>query len=206
MPGYQVSSIGRVYSSKSGRCLSPKFNGRYVYITLCNSGRYRPFGVHRLVLLGFCGHPPNPDDHARHLDGNPQNNHIGNLAWGTAKDNAADMKRHNRHRNGSATHCKRGHEFNESNTTIRKNGTRLCATCATEYTRKRANENRTPAATPVTHCKWGHEFTDDNTYVSSRGGEELHGMQPPSATRVRRAEGIKKHLGYSALSSIFQCV
>lgn len=46
-------------------------------------------GVHRLVLLAFVGPAP-PGEEGRHLNGNPQDNRLVNLAWGTKKQNAAD--------------------------------------------------------------------------------------------------------------------
>jgi hypothetical protein len=39
--------------------------------------------------------------------------------------------------NGSKTHCKHGHEFNESNTIYRKNGGRKCRECSKNRKRKR---------------------------------------------------------------------
>jgi len=45
--------------------------------------------VHRLVLEAFVG--PCPDGmECRHLDSDPLNNHVGNLRWGTPKENADD--------------------------------------------------------------------------------------------------------------------
>lgn len=40
----------------------------------------------------------------RHLDGNPENNHVGNLQWGTHLDNAQDMIRHGKTYRGSRHH------------------------------------------------------------------------------------------------------
>lgn len=52
-------------------------------------GRY----FHRMVLEAFRG--PAPDDaQTRHLDGNPLNNSLRNLAWGTPTENHADQVRH----------------------------------------------------------------------------------------------------------------
>jgi hypothetical protein len=49
--------------------------------------------VHRLVLFAFVG--PCPVGHeARHLNGNPSDNRLENLVWGTAKENNADQYRH----------------------------------------------------------------------------------------------------------------
>ena len=53
--------------------------------------------VHRLVLLAFVCPPeqyaPNVRVEGRHLDGNPANNALKNLAWGTVKENRADRRR-----------------------------------------------------------------------------------------------------------------
>ena len=51
--------------------------------------------VHRLVLRTFVGEPI-PGDVARHIDGNPENNRLENLAWGTPAENNRDMVRHGR--------------------------------------------------------------------------------------------------------------
>lgn len=50
---------------------------------------------HRLVAEAFL---PNPENLpiVRHLDDNPLNNSVDNLAWGTYKDNAQDRKDHKR--------------------------------------------------------------------------------------------------------------
>lgn len=49
--------------------------------------------VHRIVLSTF-NRLPKEKEQCRHLDGNPLNNHIANLKWGTQSDNWDDRKRH----------------------------------------------------------------------------------------------------------------
>src|SRR5262245_48467708 len=49
--------------------------------------------VHRLVMEHFVGPCP-PGMECRHLDGNPANNRLENLAWGTPAENHADAMRH----------------------------------------------------------------------------------------------------------------
>ena len=49
--------------------------------------------VHRLVLLAFIGEASSM---CCHEDGNPLNNHLSNLRYGTAQDNADDRSRHGR--------------------------------------------------------------------------------------------------------------
>ena len=44
--------------------------------------------------------------------------------------------------NMNLTHCKRGHEFTVENTTIRKNGTRLCRTCVNSQSARRYHERK----------------------------------------------------------------
>jgi hypothetical protein len=51
--------------------------------------------VHRLVVEAFTGPAPSPAHiDIRHLDGNKQNNHILNLAWGTRSENMKDVFAH----------------------------------------------------------------------------------------------------------------
>ena len=61
--------------------------------------------MHRLVLLAFVGKCP-PGKQALHRDGDPSNNRLTNLYWGTPLENAADCVRHGRQtrgeRNGNA--------------------------------------------------------------------------------------------------------
>jgi hypothetical protein len=57
--------------------------------------------VHRLVLEAFVG--PCPDGmETRHLDGNPSNNCLSNLQWGTVGENTEDRGDH-----GNFTHGER---------------------------------------------------------------------------------------------------
>jgi hypothetical protein len=103
-PRYRVGNDGSVWSrlvrgSKKGRAgivwrrlkhnLHP---GGYHTVCL---GRKRQWYIHRLVLEVFVGPCP-PGMQCRHLDGNPSNNCLENLAWGTRDENHADMVRHGR--------------------------------------------------------------------------------------------------------------
>ncbi len=56
--------------------------------------------VHRLVLLVFVGPCP-PGMGCRHLNGNPADNRLENLAWGTHTENMADRNRHGNYTRGS---------------------------------------------------------------------------------------------------------
>jgi len=96
-PGYFVTPDGRVFSTKTGsfremqQTTSPT---GYRAVCLGLPSGQRGFRVHRLVAMqhGAPGHGPL----VCHRDGDRSNNHIDNLYWGTAKDNAADRERHGR--------------------------------------------------------------------------------------------------------------
>lgn len=103
--GYEVSDLGSVrsYRNRQGhpipepRLLSPGTVKGYKHIKL---GRSRQTKVHILVLEAFVG--PRPDGMVcRHLDGNPLNNRLSNLRWGTPEENYADRHRHGTHNTGS---------------------------------------------------------------------------------------------------------
>lgn len=53
--------------------------------------------VHRLVLETFVGAAPEANMECLHRDGDPSNNAISNLSWGTSADNHDDRKRHGTH-------------------------------------------------------------------------------------------------------------
>ena len=56
-------------------------------------GRGNTKSVHALVLTAFVGDRPKGMD-TRHKDGNPANNKLSNLHWGTRADNIRDKKWH----------------------------------------------------------------------------------------------------------------
>lgn len=103
---YEVSDQGRVRSvdrlvrANSGwrntgvRYFTPSSSGKnkkYKRVLLRNPDKQRP--VHQLVLEAFVG--PRPENcEVRHLDGDPSNNRLDNLAWGTKAENQADKIKH----------------------------------------------------------------------------------------------------------------
>lgn len=125
--------VGGVGRAKAGNLLKLMIDAKgYRYVRL--SRRMRR--VHRLVAEAFFG----PSELlVRHLDGDPSNNSIGNLRYGTPADNAADRIRHGRTTYAGPaapiTHCFRGHEFTPENTRIKREPTtkgvsRICRACA----------------------------------------------------------------------------
>lgn len=61
----------------------------------CVSLARRTFRVHSLVMLAFRGETPEGLE-IRHLDGNPRNNALTNLCFGTHAENMRDIARHER--------------------------------------------------------------------------------------------------------------
>ena len=95
-PGYRVGNDGSVWSNHSGewRKLKGSVHGKgYVGRVLSVNGQQSTHKVHRLVLLAFIGPCP-PNQECRHLDGNPRNNCLDNLAWGTKAENQQDVVKH----------------------------------------------------------------------------------------------------------------
>jgi predicted transcriptional regulator len=105
-PRYRISDDGVVEYPKSGGWsplrLKPDDKG-YLYAALhLGSGQYKRRQVGQLVLTAFVG--PCPDgQECRHLNGNPGDNRLNNLAWGTRRENAQDRIRHGTQARGSAS-------------------------------------------------------------------------------------------------------
>lgn len=99
----QIRSLDRMLLGKSrfgtpfmrkmkGRVLRPAAskNDPHLYVVLGHGANGSQ--VHQLVAHTFLGpQPPNTD--VRHLDGNPLNNHIDNLAYGSRTENILDVFR-----------------------------------------------------------------------------------------------------------------
>ena len=86
---YEVDTNGVIYS-KQGRPLKYSLNPKgYCIVLFCINGKTKGFGVHQIVARQFI-HNDNPQfkTQVNHIDGDKTNNHIGNLEWVTAKENA----------------------------------------------------------------------------------------------------------------------
>lgn len=91
-PQYQASSLGRIRSARG--VLKPWVSNGLGHLKVGLANRKREW-VHRLVCLAF--HGPCPDGmEVRHLDGDPANNRISNLRYGTHSENMLDRRRHGR--------------------------------------------------------------------------------------------------------------
>lgn len=151
---YEVSNLGRVRSMPRFDARGRRVRGRiralaaqssgHLYVNLHKGGRGSTEKVHRLIATAFLG-PSRPGQEVRHLDGDPSNNRVDNLQWGTRSENIRDSVRHGTHIWANKTHCPRGHAYDAPNTYIRANGGRMCREClrqrnaATRAARKKAS-------------------------------------------------------------------
>jgi|GEM_PF-1958428 len=92
MHSHYISASGQVVKkNKTGYRLLKILSATDTYaLVTINNKKYR---VSRLVLSAFVREPL-PGEVARHLDGNPANNHLSNLEWGTQTDNMKDARIH----------------------------------------------------------------------------------------------------------------
>ncbi|MEV0646080.1 NUMOD4 motif-containing HNH endonuclease [Phytomonospora sp. NPDC050363] len=146
LPGYEetykVSTHGRVWSRPrrhtQGGVLTVRTGMRgYTLVSLVQEGRQKTREVHRLVAAAFLG--PRPEGmEVRHLDGDKQNPHVSNLAYGTPSENARDKRRHGTDYNVAKTHCRNGHPYDEANTyrVASKPNTRICRTCRRVWSKR----------------------------------------------------------------------
>ena len=103
---YEVSSLGRVRSldrtakirggsfrTVKGRVLKP-LNHTCGYLAV-GLGRRNQKLIHILVAEAFLGRRPSGLD-VRHLDGNPRNNRVSNLVYGSRSENMRDVARYDK--------------------------------------------------------------------------------------------------------------
>lgn len=100
-PQYDVNEFGDVRRSSVAQrlpltLLKPVVGSRGGYLTYClrHNGKQSTLPAHKLVADAFLGVKPFEGACIRHLDGNPLNNNLSNLKWGTYKENADDSTRH----------------------------------------------------------------------------------------------------------------
>ncbi len=100
---YAISKDGKVWSKPrkelrghvlKGKWLKPgKTKDGYLFIILTKDFQQYAHRIHRLILETYVGPCPAGME-CRHLDGNSTNNQLGNLKWGTPKENHQDSIQH----------------------------------------------------------------------------------------------------------------
>lgn len=109
---YKVSNLGRVRSfvywrGTTKRILKPTSKGRQGEQRLCVSlskigKKSKTMRIHRLVLESFISPCPLGME-CRHLNGNPFDNKLSNLKWGTHSENVLDAVGHGTHVDNSGS-------------------------------------------------------------------------------------------------------
>lgn len=94
---YEVSDLGRVRRTATGKVLRPALVGRrrdegdgYHCVRFCKDAKGKGFRVHRLVARVFV--PGDPSLHVNHKDGNKINNTPSNLEWVSNQNNLAHAR------------------------------------------------------------------------------------------------------------------
>lgn len=146
---YEVSSRGSVRSLDVIDAQGRKWPGRmfkgytselgYVFVALRKDGKPKSFSVHRLVALAFLGPATEEKPYVLHSDGNPGNNNLENLRWGSQKENIQDAIKHGTFKNPmvNLTHCKRGHLFEDGSYYQTSQGSRQCKRCTKDRSSER---------------------------------------------------------------------
>ncbi len=102
-PGYEASTHGRIRSYwKRGKELDMRSrpeikpasasSSRSPTVSLKTKQGYFSEGLAGIILLTFKGNPPQEGLVPSHLDGNPLNNHLDNLAYETATERLARIR------------------------------------------------------------------------------------------------------------------
>lgn len=101
IPGFEnylIDKSGKVWSksrkgARTGKFLSPWTTKGHLLVRLYKNKKPHTRYVHRLVLETFIG--PCPEGlECCHNNGNPANNHLGNLRWDTRTSNRRDDIKH----------------------------------------------------------------------------------------------------------------
>lgn len=177
LPGaewYRISDQGRIWSLRGERAggrevfANPAPCGmRTVNLQLPDGSRIRSSGVRvgTLVARAFLGERPR-GMRVRYLNGNPLDDRLSNIAYGTLEEFKADMVARARREEASGetpTHCPAGHRYADS--WLSNYGERFCPECRWED--RQAYKDTDPHRTTCEDC-----------------GEGL----PPSSRRRRRCE------------------
>lgn len=151
---YEVSDMGRVRSLKrrvssrhnwhaSTRLVPPRIlqqakNRGYLQVNLAREGKRQKSSVHRLVLEAFRGPAPTGTE-CLHGNGDPSDNRLDNLRWGSPAENNLDILRHHgwRGRPPGGDTCRNGHVYAEVGIVVLSDGARRCKACRQAFASRR---------------------------------------------------------------------
>ena len=117
------------------------YKGGYPTIGGTINGTPYRIAIHCAVAEAFIGPRPEGYD-VCHNDGNPENNRLSNLRYGTRTENIMDAVHQNTHHWAKKEECPRGHPYEPCNLvkSNKKDGHRSCLACS----RGRAHVRRHP--------------------------------------------------------------
>jgi NUMOD4 motif. len=114
---YQISSVGKIKSlgrsKRDGRngfhltkdtIKNPVKRGQYLAIALSKNGHKKTFNIHALVMTCFIGERQKGKE-VCHNNGNPHDNRLENLRYGTKAENKQDMRLHGTYQEGEKHGC-----------------------------------------------------------------------------------------------------
>lgn len=79
---YEVSNLGRIRNITTGKLRKPQHRSGYVIVNI----KKKTVSLHRAVAIAFLANPDGKTQ-VNHLDGNKDNNTVGNLEWTTQSEN-----------------------------------------------------------------------------------------------------------------------
>lgn len=90
-PNYEVSDIGEIKNTKTGKVLAPKKSkDGYLRVTLSDNGFQKTTGIHRLVAIAFIQNPENKAT-VNHKNEIKNDNRAENLEWATNAQSAEQL-------------------------------------------------------------------------------------------------------------------
>ena len=102
---YMITREGKVWSLRN-KIFLKEWSASFGYPVVRLGGKSKKnMEIHRLVLETYVGDRPTGTQ-CRHLDGDPKNNNLSNLKWGSISENRKDMWRHSRI-NGTKVGCQK---------------------------------------------------------------------------------------------------
>ena len=94
LPLYEINEDGVVRNKETLHIKKPNLCLNYPRYSFWVDGKSTPIALHILLMTTFVG--PSNGQVVRHLDGDPTNNCLSNLAYGSYTDNQLDTVAHGR--------------------------------------------------------------------------------------------------------------
>ncbi len=189
--GYFISISGDVYSTLRNGTFRKLRTGRskpgqYPRVSLSRDGKVVTCNVHTLVARTFLGEKGKADV-IRHLDGDPTNNAVLNLAYGTYADNEEDKARHGRRPRGSDVFGSRLSQDEVLNIREKFKEGATCRSIAREY-----GLHETSAHKVIHGTSWSHlPVPDYSSRPDKRQGSTSNQGEAHPLAKLNRAKVLR---------------